>query len=150
MYIHCLDYEVNFLKLVSMMSNGCEVDINETGTRVLYKPGSILKLSHNALGFINGGKYTFSCGTERGIGYYLMGILPLALFGKIPTKIVFTVYYSFLYLILKGITNNKVDISVDIIRIVTLPLLAKWGVTEGCSLQIKKRGAEPLVLFILL
>ena len=47
-------------------------------------------------------------------------------------------------------TNNKVDISVDIIRIVTLPLLAKWGVTEGCSLQIKKRGAEPLVFFILL
>lgn len=45
----------------------------------------------------------------------------------------------------QGITNNKVDISVDIIRIVTLPLLAKWGVTEGCSLQIKKRGAEPLV-----
>lgn len=77
-----------------MMSNGCEVDINETGTRVLYKPGSILELSYNALGFINGGKYTFSCGTERGIGYYLMGILPLALFGKIPTKIVFTVYYS--------------------------------------------------------
>ena len=34
----------------------------------------------------------------------------------------------------------------DIIRIVTLPLLAKWGVTEGCSLQIKKRGAEPLVI----
>lgn len=51
-------------------------------------------------------------------------------------------------MILQGITNNKVDISVDIIRIVTLPLLAKWGVTEGCSLQIKKRGAEPLVLFI--
>lgn len=45
----------------------------------------------------------------------------------------------------QGITNNKVDISVDIIRIVTLPLLAKWGVTEGCSLQIKKRGVEPLV-----
>lgn len=53
-------------------------------------------------------------------------------------------------MILQGITNNKVDISVDIIRIVTLPLLAKWGVTEGCSLQIKKRGAEPLVIFILL
>lgn len=53
-------------------------------------------------------------------------------------------------MILQGITNNKVDISVDIIRIVTLPLLAKWGVTEGCSLQIKKRGAEPLVFFILL
>ena len=46
---------------------------------------------------------------------------------------------------MQGVTNNKVDISVDIIRIVTLPLLAKWGVTEGCSLQITKRGAEPLV-----
>ena len=42
-------------------------------------------------------------------------------------------------------TNNKEDISVDIIRIVTLPLLAKWGITEGCALQIKKRGVEPLV-----
>ena len=36
----------------------------------------------------------------------------------------------------------------DIIRIVTLPLLAKWGITEGCSLQIKKRGAEPQVGFL--
>ena len=73
------------------MSNGCEVDINETGTRVLYKPGKMVELLSDRIGFINGGKYTFNCGTERGIGYYLMGILPLALFGKIPTKIVFTV-----------------------------------------------------------
>ncbi|CBK20817.2 RNA-3'-phosphate cyclase [Blastocystis hominis] len=115
------DYEVKFLKMVSTLSSGCEVDINETGTRLLYKPG-----------FINGGKYQFHCGEERGIGYFLMGLLPLLLFGKVPSKIVFS-----------GITNNKNDISVDIIRIVTLPLLAKWGVTEGCSLQIKKRGAEP-------
>lgn len=77
------------------MSNGCEVDINETGTRVLYKPGTILVIVYNCVGFINGGKYVFNCGTERGIGYYLMGILPLALFGKIPTKIVFTVWILF-------------------------------------------------------
>ena len=43
-------------------------------------------------GFINGRKYQFHCGEERGIGYYLMGLLPLVLFGKVPTKIVFTVF----------------------------------------------------------
>ena len=73
------------------MSNGCEVDINETGTRLVYKPGTVCVFHNYSLGFINGGKYTFNCGTERGIGYYLMGILPLAIFGKIPTKIVFSV-----------------------------------------------------------
>ena len=96
------------------------------------------------LGFINGGNYQFACGTERGIGYYIMGILPLAIFAKIPSRIVFTVHFI-CFCNNEGITNNTIDISVDIIRIVTLPLLSKWGLSEGCSLQIKKRGVEPLV-----
>lgn len=86
-----LDYEVNYLKLVSTISNGCEMDINETGTRLLYKPGICCCFPFMDVGFINGGKYQFHCNVERGIGYYIMGILPLILFGKIPTKIVFTV-----------------------------------------------------------
>lgn len=86
-----LDYEVNYLKLVSTISNGCEMDINETGTRLLYKPGICRCFPFMGVGFINGGKYQFHCNVERGIGYYIMGILPLVLFGKIPTKIVFTV-----------------------------------------------------------
>lgn len=89
-----VDYEVNYLKLVSTISNGCEMDINETGTRLLYKPGSNSHFRLMAVGFINGGKYQFHCNVERGIGYYLMGILPLVLFGKVPTKIVFTVFAS--------------------------------------------------------
>lgn len=89
------------------MSNGCEVDINETGTRVLYKPGTLSKVLFTVIGFINGGKYVFHCGTERGIGYYLMGILPLALFGKIPTKIVFTVFRCNLLVNLRGLPTTK-------------------------------------------
>lgn len=89
-----VDYEVNYLKLVSTISNGCEMDINETGTRLLYKPGSNWHFRLIVVGFINGGKYQFHCNVERGIGYYLMGILPLVLFGKVPTKIVFTVALS--------------------------------------------------------
>lgn len=79
--------------MVSTLSSGCEVDINETGTRLLYKPGSVCCFCAESTGFINGGKFQFHCGEERGIGYYLMGLLPLLLFGKVPSKIVFTVVF---------------------------------------------------------
>jgi RNA 3'-terminal phosphate cyclase-like protein len=42
-----------------------------------------------------------------------------------------------------GITNNSIDLSVDIIRNVTLPFLKNFGVGEA-TLTIKKRGATPL------
>ncbi|KAK8794720.1 hypothetical protein WA158_001701 [Blastocystis sp. Blastoise] len=114
-------YEISFLKLVDAVSTGSKIDINETGTRVMYNPG-----------FIRGGKHTFDCDKERGIGYYAMGIIPLLIFGKQSSYITFT-----------GVTNNDIDISVDILRIVTLPSLKYWGITEGASLAIKKRGCYP-------
>lgn len=83
------------------------------------------------------------------MGYYIMGILPIVLFGNKPTTITFTVCLEngevSVENHLQGITNNSIDISVDIIRIVTLPLLKHWGVDENCFLRIKKRGLEPLV-----
>lgn len=57
--------------------------INQVGNSIIW---------FRELGFINGGNYQFACGTERGIGYYIMGILPLAIFGKTPSRIVFTVF----------------------------------------------------------
>ena len=57
--------------------------INQVGNLIIW---------FRELGFINGGTYQFACGTERGIGYYIMGILPLAIFGKTPSRIVFTVF----------------------------------------------------------
>ena len=60
------------------------------------------------------------------------GILPLAVFAKESLIVGFT-----------GITNDSIDLSVDILRNVTLPFLRNFGV-EGATLTIKKRGAAPL------
>lgn len=61
------------------------------------------------------------------------------IFAKETTKIEFS-----------GITNDDKDLSVDILRSVTLPLLTFIGI-PGLSLQIRKRGSAPkgggLILF---
>lgn len=45
--------------------------------------------------------------------------------------------------VLTGITNDNTDVSVDIFRAVTLPLLKHFGIEEGMELKVKKRGAPP-------
>jgi len=115
------DFEANFLRLIEKVTNGCEITINETGTQVIYKPG-----------FIIGGNLTHDCGTSRSIGYFLESLICLALFGKNPLNIT-----------LNGITNDETDLSVDLIRTVTLPMLRHFGIEEGLQLKIKKRGAPP-------
>jgi len=115
------DFEANFLRLIEKITNGCEIIINETGTRVMYKPG-----------FIVGGNISHDCGTSRSIGYFLEGILGIVPFGKQPLSINFT-----------GITNDSIDPSVDFLRTVSLPLLKRFGIEEGLDLKIKKRGAPP-------
>lgn len=44
---------------------------------------------------------------------------------------------------LTGITNDETDLSVDVIRAVTLPLLQNFGVW-GATLEVKRRGCRPL------
>ncbi len=56
----------------------------------------------------------------------------LAPFGKRPLDAVLT-----------GITNDSQDISVDLIRTVTLPLMKRFGIEEGLELKVQKRGAPP-------
>lgn len=109
------------------------------GTMVYFKPGIIV-----------GGKISHDCGTSRGIGFFLEPLLWLAPFSKQPFDIT-----------LNGITNNELDISVDLLRTVTIPLISKFGLEDielkvcsskiltSCFLffffwkKIKKRGAPP-------
>ena len=44
--------------------------------------------------------------------------------------------------VLKGITNDNVDVSVDLFRAVTAPLLNEFGIAD-VELKIKRRGAPP-------
>uniref|UniRef100_A0A7R9U6Q7 RNA 3'-terminal-phosphate cyclase (ATP) n=1 Tax=Pinguiococcus pyrenoidosus TaxID=172671 RepID=A0A7R9U6Q7_9STRA len=113
------DFEASFLRLLEKLCDGCRVEINETGTKLRYVPG-----------LVTGGKVTHSC-EGRAAGYFLEGIIPLALFAKRP-----------LLLSLSGITNDDVDLGIDTLRTVTLPLLERFG-AAGATLTVKRRGAPP-------
>lgn len=58
----------------------------------------------------------------------------LAPFGKEPLNIT-----------LHGVTNpnNDLDISVDIFKSVTIPMLSRFGIEENIYLKVLKRGAPP-------
>jgi len=116
------DFEASFLRLMDKLCNGTTVDINHTGTQVSYKPG-----------LIHGGKVVHECPTSRAIGYFLEAIIALAPFSKKPFN-----------LTLRGITNEELDPSVDVLRTVGLPLLNQFGIDQGLELKVEKRGAAPL------
>jgi RNA 3'-terminal phosphate cyclase-like protein len=105
------------------MSNGVNVQINSTGTLVKFKPGIVTSGAH----------LKHACPVSRSIGYFVEGILPLALFGKKALGIAFT-----------GVTNANIDPSVDVIRTVTLHLLKYFKIEGEIKLEIVSRGAPPL------
>ncbi|CAG8437219.1 5076_t:CDS:2 [Diversispora eburnea] len=116
------DNNPGFLRLLDKVTNGSTLEINYTGTSVLYKPG-----------VITGGKINHDCGISRAIGYFLEPLIALAPFAKNPFNLTLT-----------GITNDNIDISVDTIRTVTLLQLGRFVTEEGLELKISKRGSAPL------
>ncbi|KAI9024734.1 RNA 3'-terminal phosphate cyclase/enolpyruvate transferase [Hyaloraphidium curvatum] len=120
------DFEVNFLRLLEKVTNGTAIEINYTGTAVVYRPG-----------VITGGKLQHDCPASRAIGYFLEALIPLAPFAKKPFDITLT-----------GVTNDAVDVSVDRIRTVLLPNLRRHmnldADNDSLELRILKRGAPPL------
>jgi RNA 3'-terminal phosphate cyclase-like protein len=110
-----LDYEASFLRLLDTLLDGCKIEINETGTILKFKPG-----------IISGGSHTHDCVCTRSIGWFVEGIIPLVIFAKSPVSLQLT-----------GVTNDDLDISVDTLRNVTLPLLRNFGI-EGMSLNVKR------------
>lgn len=114
------DFEVSFLRLLDKVTNGTLIEINETGTELKYKPGTLV-----------GGKHQHTCPPSRGIGYFIEGLMGLTPFAKNPTSVSFT-----------GVTNHPDDLSVDVLRTVTIPLLAKFGVTM--TLKTQQKGMPPL------
>ncbi|KAH8995404.1 18S rRNA biogenesis protein [Lactarius akahatsu] len=116
------DYEISLLRLIEKVTNGTVIEISLTGTAILVKPG-----------IIAGGPVVHECPTSRSIGYFLEPIIMLAPFSKKP-----------LSLTLRGITSDDKDLSVDLIRTVTLPHLEPFGISDGLELKINKRGSPPL------
>ncbi|CAE7558082.1 RCL1, partial [Symbiodinium sp. KB8] len=114
------DYEASLLHMLDKMTSGSKTDINTTGTRLRFKPGVLL-----------GGLIAHDCTTNRGIGYWLEALMLLAPFCKNPVKAVLT-----------GVTNEALDVSVDRLRAVAMPLIKAFGI-DGARLDCKRRGAQP-------
>lgn len=111
------------LRLIEKISDGCVVEINETGTSLRYRPGLVTGGAH----------LQHDCGTSRSMGYFLEPLVYLGLFGKKPISIVLT-----------GITNDSQDPGVDVFRTVTFPLLRQLtGTEDGLELKVVRRGAPP-------
>ncbi|XP_029047613.2 RNA 3'-terminal phosphate cyclase-like protein [Osmia bicornis bicornis] len=117
------EYEVSFIRLLDKITNGSRIELNETGTNLYYSPG-----------LLNGGDLEHDCSLQRGIGYYLEGIMILAPFCKKAVEVK-----------LRGITNNTIDPSVDRIKAIGVPILKRFLLGDNeVVLTIKKRGAAPL------
>lgn len=114
------DFEANFLRLVEKLSDGCQIEINETGTTLKFRPG-----------LLTGGRIQHDCGTSRSIGWFLEALIPLCVFCKESVR-----------LLLTGITNDPLDISVDVLRSVTFPLLRNFGI-DGSTITVRRRGSFP-------
>lgn len=116
------DYEASFVRLLDKLCDGSDISIDETGTQLRYKPGQI----------IGGDGLVHTCPTSRGLAYFLEGVLLLAPLAKQP-----------LSLKLRGVTNGGPDPTCDTFRTATLPLLAKFGISDQLVFKILKRGAPP-------
>ena len=114
------DFEASFLRLVEKLSDGCQIEINETGTALKFRPG-----------LLTGGRIQHDCGTSRSIGWFVEAIIPLCIFAKESVRLSLT-----------GITNDALDLSVDTLRAVTLPLLRNFGI-DGATIAVKRRGSFP-------
>jgi RNA 3'-terminal phosphate cyclase-like protein len=84
------DYEVDLLKLIEKITNGTEININKTGTRLILKPGIIDSA--------DGMPIEHDCNLARSITYYLECLVFLGMFGK-----------TTLNLTLNGNTDDEID-----------------------------------------
>ncbi|MBN3306707.1 RCL1 protein, partial [Amia calva] len=84
-------------------------------------------------GLLYGGAVEHDCNLQRSIGYYLEPLLALAPFMKSPIRAV-----------LRGVTNDQKDPSVDTLKATAIPLMKKFGLDgEGLELKVVKRGMPP-------
>nr|CAG4637002.1 EOG090X05X4 [Ceriodaphnia reticulata]SVE72929.1 EOG090X05X4 [Ceriodaphnia reticulata] len=116
------EFEASFIRLLDKITNGSKIEVNETGTAVHYEPG-----------LLYGGTIEHDCCTLRSISYYLEPLLAVGPFCKMP-----------LNLTLRGVTNDQIDPSIDVIRCSSIPILKRFLlVDDGLMLKIFKRGAPP-------
>ena len=118
------DYELSFLKILDKLTNGSLIEINETGTKIRYKPGTLVGCASILY---------FKCCTSRSIVYWIEPLIILLLFSK--EKQTSITFY--------GSTYHELDISIDQIRSVLIPILNKRFGCQDIKIDLKKRALSP-------
>ena len=119
-------HELSLLRLVEKLTNGSIVNINKTGTRVIFRPG-IIDCNDGML-------IHHECDLARSITYYLEFVVPLAIFGK-----------TILSLQLEGVTDSCLDQSIDCFKNAATHLVRLFNNQDNTiDIQIKKRAYAPL------
>jgi 18S rRNA biogenesis protein RCL1 len=118
-------FQLNFLELVSEITNGSHFKINQTGTNLKFIPGTITN---------NHGEYfNFKVHESRALSYYLEGIFMISIYGK-----------EKLNCGLNGVTNNHTDMSVDCFKAGIESIIGKLVVgDEGNKFEIISRSFYP-------
>lgn len=114
--------EASLIRLFDKISNGSKFEVSETGTTLYYQPGLLI-----------GGHVEHDCSLDRGIGYFLEPLMQLGAFCKTPMNVV-----------LRGVTNNQLDPTPDILKQSCLPILKRFFlVDDGLELKVQRRGSAP-------
>lgn len=116
-------FEISLIRLLDKISSGAEIEINETGTSISYKPGLL----------IGGDGLKHDCHPSRCLSYYLDALLMLAPFCKYALNIS-----------LRGATHGETDVCVDTTASVTVPLLRRLtlGMNLNPRVEIRKRATQ--------
>ena len=115
------DFEAGVIWLLEKIMSGAVIEINETGTRIAFRPG-----------ILTGGSIEHNCNLNKSIGYYLEVLLMVAPFCKEPLKAR-----------LRGVTNCCDEASVDYLKQTSLKLMERAGI-DGVDVKIVSRGTKPL------
>ncbi|KAF2496644.1 RNA 3'-terminal phosphate cyclase [Lophium mytilinum] len=127
-------HEVSFLRLLDSITNGSSIDLDYTGTTLVYRPGLITG-SAPGLGTAGGVlRHELEAGCTRGVSYFLLPLCLLAPFSKAPVNVIFTGAGCITSATPTG------DISADAVRTAILPLFAQFGVERNIELRILKRS----------
>lgn len=119
-----LPYETNLLELIEKVTNGCQISINKTGTRLIFRPGII---DAN-----DGVEVRHDCNLVRSMTYYLEVICLLGLFGKTELNVTLT-----------GNTDDAKDQSVDSFMR-AFNFIVDLCSAPTASIKVIKRGFSPL------
>lgn len=117
--------ELKFLDLISFVTKNTKIYITNKKCKLDLKPGSI-ECDH-------GEDDVFDCGSSRAISYFVEPLIVLGLFSKNQIE-----------LKLKGITNDNIDLSIDLMRNALAPMLKEYySDTVSMDIKVLQRGFRP-------